>query len=73
MSDFKISVTVSGPEFTLDTGYGPRTDRNTFATLNVPVSGANAWKIFQAAVAASLEPTTANVAEGDFASKGDAA
>jgi hypothetical protein len=56
---FELQITIKGPKRTYDSQYGPRTERDTLARLEVPVAGRRAWKIYQDAVAESVAPDCA--------------
>ena len=53
---FELRITLLGPERDVETNYGPRTDRDTLATLQVPVDGNKGWRICREAIAHVLQP-----------------
>jgi len=55
-SMFELQVFLLGPERTRDTTWGPRTDRDTLARLDVPVTGERGWMIYQEAVRRAISP-----------------
>lgn len=54
-SPFQLEVTLRGPERTLETTYGPRTERDTLARLEVPVAAMRGWSIYQESVRQAVE------------------
>jgi len=47
---FSLRVTLEGPEFEVESNYGPRVERKTLATFGVPVDPERAWHIYQTAL-----------------------
>ena len=53
---FELEITLRGPEESYESQYGPRTQRDTLARLDIPVTSARGWQIYQEAIRRALEP-----------------
>lgn len=51
--DFQIKVVVLGVGTERESNYGPRFERETLATLDVPATADTAWQIFADALASA--------------------